>query len=170
MWWHSRQEMRSTPATRTHWWRTNRRFNKFFITKIINTWENLKAIHPWTIMAEDNNNPPSFTPFKELLVEDIIKLIKQSPTKSCKLDQIPTTILKEVIPSISPLFASIVNESMQTGVFPQDLKEALVKPVLKMTILNLIDKNYRPVSNLGVYGQDHWVCSHLSAHPAHIWE
>ena len=63
-------------------------------------------------MAEDNNNPPSFTQFKELLVEHIIKLINQSYSKSCELDPIPTTILKEVIPSITPLFSSIVNESM----------------------------------------------------------
>ena len=86
------------------------RFNKFFITKIMYIWETLKAIHSQTIVAEDNN-PPSCTQFKELLVEDIIKLIKQSPSKSCELDPIPTAILKEMILSIKPLFASIVNES-----------------------------------------------------------
>ena len=86
-------------------------------------------------------------------VHDIIKLINQSPSKSCELDPIPTTILKEVLPSIAPLFTSIVNESMQTGVFPQDLKEALVKPLLKKANLELIDKNYRPVSNLEFMGK-----------------
>ena len=30
------------------------RFNKFFITKIMNIWENLKADHPQSIIAEDN--------------------------------------------------------------------------------------------------------------------
>ena len=94
------------------------RFNKFFITKIMNIEENLKANHPQSIIAEDNKNPPSFTQFKELLVHDIIKLINQSPSKSCELDPIPTTILKEVLPSIVPLFTSIVNESMEVGVFP----------------------------------------------------
>ena len=93
----------------------------------MNIQENLKAIHSQTIMAEDNNNPPSFTQFKELLLEDIIKLIKQSPSKSCELDPIPTIILKEVIPSIAPLFATIVNEPIQRGVFLHDLKETLAK-------------------------------------------
>ena len=37
---------------------------------------------------------------------------------------------------------------MQTGVFPEDLKQALVKPLLKKANLNLVDKNYWPVSNL----------------------
>ena len=48
-----------------------------------------------------------------------------------------TTILKEVLPSIGPLFTSVVNESTQTGVFPQDLKEALVKLLLKKANLEL---------------------------------
>ena len=111
-------------------------------------WENLKNIHPQIIRTEDNNSPPSFTQFKKLSVEDTIKLIRQSPSKNCELDPIPTTILKEVTPSIAPLAASIVNESLQTSVFPQDLKEALVKPMLKKANLNLIDKNYMPGSNL----------------------
>ena len=69
-------------------------------------------------------------------------LINKSPSKSCELDPIPTEILKEALPSIGPLFTSVVNESLQTGVFPQDLKEALVKPLLKKANLELIVKNY----------------------------
>ena len=85
---------------------------------------------------------------------------------SCELDPVPTTILKEVTPSIAPLVASIVNKSMQTGVFPQDLKEALVKPMLKKANLDLIDKNYRPVSNLEFMGKalEHAVTSQLTRH------
>ena len=36
---------------------------------------------------------------------------------------------------------------MQTGVFPDDLKQALVKPLLKKANFDLVDKNYWPVSN-----------------------
>ena len=117
-------------------------------------------------IAEDHRNPPSFTQFKELLEHDIIKLINLSPSKSCELDPILTTILQEVLPSIGPLFASVVNESMQKGVFPKDLKEALVKPLLKKANLELIDKNYRPVSNLKFMGKtiEHVVTSQLTQH------
>ena len=143
-----------------------KRFNKFFITKIINIQENLKANPPQCIIAEDHRNPPSFTQFKELSEHDIIKLINQSPSKSCELDPIPTAILKEVLPSIGPLFTLVVNESLQTGVFPQDLKEALVKPLLKKANLDLIDKNYRPVSDLEFMGKtiEHAVTSQLTQH------
>ena len=131
----------------------------------MNIWENLKANHPQSIVAEDSKNTPSFTQFKELSVHNI-KLINQSPSKSCELDPIPTTMLKEVLPSIAPLFTSIVNESMWTVVFPQDLKEALVKPLLKKANLELIDKNYRPVSNLKFMGKtiEHAVTSQLTQH------
>ena len=58
-----------------------------------------------------------------------------------------------MLPLIGPLFTSVINESLQTGDFPQDLKEAVVKPLLKMANLDLIDKNYRPVSNLEFMGK-----------------
>ena len=55
---------------------------------------------------------------------------------------------------------------MQTGVFPQDLKEALVKPLLKKANLELIDKNYRLVSNLEFMGKtiEQAVTSQLTQH------
>ena len=46
-----------------------------------------------------------------------------------------------------------MNESLQTGEFPDDLKEALVKPLLKKISLEPILKNYRPVSNLPFIGK-----------------
>ena len=69
-----------------------------------------------------------------------------------------------MLPSIGPLFASVVNESMQTCVFQQDLKEALVKPLLKKANLELTDKNYRLVSNLEFMGKtiEHTVASQLT--------
>ena len=145
---------------------TAERFNKFFITKITNIHENLRVNPTQYIIAEDHRNPPSLTKFKELKEHDIIKLINQSPSKSCELDPIPTAILKEVLPSIGPLFTSVVNESLQTGVFPQDLKEALVKPLLKKANLELIDKNYQPVSNLEFMGKiiEQAVTSQLTQH------
>ena len=47
----------------------------------------------------------------------------------------------------------LVNKSLQTGTFPDDLKVALVRPLLKKINLDLIEKNYRPVSNLQFIGK-----------------
>ena len=47
----------------------------------------------------------------------------------------------------------LVNKSLQTDTFPDDLKVALVRPLLKKINLDLIEKNYRPVSNLQFIGK-----------------
>ena len=55
-----------------------------------------------------------------------------------------------------PLYSfltKLVNESLQTGEFPDDLKKALVRPLLKKRSLKPILKNYRPISNLPFIGK-----------------
>ena len=76
-----------------------------------------------------------------------------SPSKSCEDDPIPTTLLKSILPSVLPVLTALVNGSMQTGVFPEDLKQALVKPLLKKANLDLVDKNYHPISNFEFVGK-----------------
>ena len=76
-----------------------------------------------------------------------------SPTKTCEADHIPTELLKKVLLAIIQLLTKLVNESLQTGEFPDDLKEALVKLLLKKISLEPILKNYKPVSNLPFIGK-----------------
>ena len=61
---------------------------------------------------------------------------------------IPTTLLKDTLPGLLPTITKIVNASMTQGVFPSSWKIALVKPLLKKLGLELIESNYKPVSNL----------------------
>ena len=76
-------------------------------------------------------------------------MVSKSACKSCKLDPIPTHLLKANLSSLAPVIADIVNVSIATGVFPSAFKKALVTPLLKKTTLDANDvKNYRPVSNL----------------------
>ena len=70
-----------------------------------------------------------------------------------RLIPFPTELLKRVLPSIIQLLTKLVNESLQTDEFPDDLKEALVKPLLKKITLGPINKNYRQVSNLPFTGK-----------------
>ena len=73
--------------------------------------------------------------------------------KTCDADSIPTGLLKKVLPAIIQLLTKLVNESLQTGEFPDDLKKALVRTLLKKRSLEPILKNYRPVSNLPFIGK-----------------
>ena len=47
-----------------------------------------------------------------------------SPTKSCELDPIPTSLLKKILPSISQLLTAIVNSSITLGTFPNTFQKS----------------------------------------------
>ena len=80
--------------------------------------------------------------------ELICRLISQSPTKSCTLDPIPTTLTKQCLHDLAPLSQGL-SMSLSTGTVPSGLKQALVTPILKKQGLDANDlRNVRPVSNL----------------------
>ena len=89
----------------------------------------------------------SFSNF-EPLDEDTVRKLVSATTKSCPLDPIPTAIVKECLDDLLPVLTSIINFSLQSGSFPDQWKEALVKPLLKQPGCDLIFRNFRPVSNL----------------------
>ena len=77
-----------------------------------------------------------------------------SATKSCRLDPIPTWLLKENLDHVLPLLTSIVNQSLSTGTFPKGAHSAIIKPLLKKPSLDQNElKNYRPVSHLTFLGK-----------------
>ena len=79
---------------------------------------------------------------------EILKIIKNSPTKSCSLDPLPTWLLKKT-DTLLPTITQIINKSLASGTFPTSFKSALVRPLLKKTNLDTeVLRNYRPVSNL----------------------
>ena len=57
-----------------------------------------------------------------------------------------------------PLMEAIINKSLNMGTFDDSLKETLVCP-----LLDLLDKNYHPVSNLSFLSKaiEHTVASQL---------
>ena len=85
--------------------------------------------------------------------KEVCNIIKHSPSKSCGVDSIPSMLLKGILPTVSSALASTMNLSMQTGIFPDSLKEAWVKPLLKKITLDLNDKKYHPISNLQFSGK-----------------
>ena len=69
--------------------------------------------------------------------------------KSCELDPIPASVFTQCLPHLLPFITDIVNTSLTTGVFPTDLKQAIVRPLLKKHNLDQNNlSNYRPVSNI----------------------
>ena len=130
-------------------------FNSFFITNITNIRNQLDTttanISPST--TELVKTTSTLDTFQLLISQDVSKVILSSPSKSCESDPIPTDLLKAILPVVLNLLSELVNRSLQTGTFPSNHKEALVKPLLKKTTIELIDKNYWPVSNLASVGK-----------------
>ena len=82
-------------------------------------------------------------------LEEVKKLIINSPTKSCVLDPFPTFLIKECVDILLPSITKIINLSLSEGVFPSSFKHAIVTPLLKKSTLSRNElKNYRPVSGL----------------------
>ena len=71
----------------------------------------------------------------------------RAPTKSCLLDPVPTNILKDCLDELLPILSTTINLSLESGFFPDTGKESIVTPLLKNQGLDLVFKNFRPISN-----------------------
>ncbi|XP_072046908.1 uncharacterized protein [Amphiura filiformis] len=92
--------------------------------------------------------------FKLLDDSEVHEIVASSADKTCNLDCVPTWLLKSNISVVLPYIAEIVNTSLQCGVFPSELKQAIVTPILKKSSLDWNDlTNYRPVSNVNYIGK-----------------
>ena len=80
---------------------------------------------------------------------EIKKLIMKSKSTSSDLDPFSTSLLKDCLDVLIEPITSIINKSLQEGVFPNQFKKAYIRPLPKKTTLDKNElKNYRPVSNL----------------------
>ena len=87
-----------------------------------------------------------FTPVTEV---QLAKRIGMSVGKSCDLDPIPATVLKECLTDLLPVITEIVNVSVTDAVVPSSLKNASLQPLLKKHTLPYEEfSSFRPVSNL----------------------
>ena len=90
-----------------------------------------------------------FDNFQPVSEEDVRKTILSSKPTTCPLDPIPTPLLIENLDILLPTITNFINHSLTSGIFPENFKTAVVRPLLKKNNLDKNNlKNYRPVSNL----------------------
>ena len=87
--------------------------------------------------------------FAQLSISDVERLIKDSPTKACGLDPIPTWLVKEFVQHLAPFLTFLFNRSLLQSQFPENFRIAEVTPILKKPTLDpSVLGSYRPISNL----------------------
>ena len=84
------------------------------------------------------------------------------------MDPAPTTLLKQYTEILVPSIQHIINASLSQGSFTYSLKTAILRPLLKKPNLDLVFKNYRPVSNLSYLSKivEKVVCTQITSFAA----
>ena len=91
--------------------------------------------------------------FDLITQEDTSKLINSMKNKdSTGHDGISVKLLKFLSPALIPSLTLIINQSLLTGIFPDQLKIAKVIPLYKKENPEIVD-NYRPVSLLNAFSK-----------------
>ena len=127
-------------------------FNDFYvnvadgITKTIP----LTPKSPLDYLSDRTCNSLFLTPVTLIEVNDLINIL--NPSKSVGPNSIPIKLLKIIGHSVSPLLALLVNQSFQSGTFPDKLKVAKVISLFKKGNPEL-PSNYRPISLLPVFSK-----------------
>ena len=127
-------------------------FNNFFdkITTIRNNIINTQfnGMKPTPVEPVNGANISEMSSFQSILERDVERRIRKLPSKNCELDPMLTTLLKSIFDVVTPVITHIINMSLLSGEFCQNLKLAHLKPLIKKTGLDLIFKSFHPVSNL----------------------
>ena len=76
------------------------------------------------------------------------QIVRESSNASFRLDPVPTRLVKSCLDVLAPSITEMVNVSLLSGRIPENWKTAVVIPLLKKPGLDLVYKNFRPVSNL----------------------
>lgn len=82
-------------------------------------------------------------------LDDIRELTATLFSKSCVLDPLPSSIVKQCIDLLLPTVANIINLSLRDGCMPTCLKSVVLSPLLKKPDADFSQfKNFRLISNL----------------------
>ena len=129
------------------------KFADFFVEKIQTLRNNISTnIFPSECNLMLFDVPKTVTELHEfgyITKEELAPLLCRSVGKSCVLDPIPGGVLRDCIEELLPIITRIVNLSLQSAVMPYDLKEAVLKPMIKKDSLDSeLLSNFQPISNI----------------------
>ena len=105
--------------------------------------------HNELFLLTSQDDIPKLTEFRLFLEKEVEKIFMGMQSKTCELDPILTSIIKENLEKFLPTITALVNISLGQGVFATSWKLSIIKPLLKKIGLDIMQKSsFRPVSNL----------------------
>ena len=127
-------------------------FNNFFVIVAGNITKGIPRTRksPMDYLGTRNEHSFFMTPVLPMEISDIISSLKIG--KSIGANSIPTKLLKGLCPHICSSLSDIINESCQSGTFPEKLQLAKVIPLFKKGC-PLTASNYRPMPFLSVFSK-----------------
>lgn len=120
-------------------------YNEFLLKSVPDIMKDIPYVE-WTHVINKNSRSIFLTPVDSQEILEVLKKIKNKHTSGD--DEIPTSIIRQVVPAIIDVICYIMNNSLREGIFPETLKLSAIKPCYKNKgDINLMD-NYRPLSLL----------------------
>jgi len=87
--------------------------------------------------------------FKTFDDDEIRRMIIASPSKTCRLDPVPSEIIKEFLTDLLPFITRMCNSSLMTGHLPCSQRHAVITPILRKLGTDVsVASNYRPILGL----------------------
>ena len=129
-------------------------FNNFFVSVGPNLAKNITVIDGaasiYDYMGYQNRNSMFVHPVTEIEIINVVKCCKPKNSKDC--NDISMYVVKKVINEIAKPLSHVFNLSFSSGVFPSDMKIAMVIPLFKNGTKSDFS-NYRPISLLSQFSK-----------------
>ena len=127
--------------------------SNFFVDKMMSIRDNIinthfNGIQPTAVEPVSALDFPEMDSFHHVSESSYKKRIRELSSKRCKLDPMPTMLLKSVVEVITPVIPCIINVSLLSGEFSKTLKDVLLQPLIKKMGLELFFKSFHLISHL----------------------
>ena len=139
------------------------KFNEYFIgtSKSLETNNSAVQLSPMTMDSYLNMSINTEFKFSSINENQLDKIMKDIKTKNSKdVNNLSTSIVKKVYPTIKGTLLNLINQSFEVGKFPDALKIAKVLPIYKKDDKTNFS-NYRPISILPAISKIFEKCAHI---------
>ncbi len=79
--------------------------------------------------SSPSSNTKIMSMFNHVSQDEVLEIVNNCPNKSCILDPIPSWLIKKHVHVLLPTLTRIVNVSLSSGTFPDDLQPRLSSPL-----------------------------------------